>query len=380
MVVKGLEDVTVAETELSRVFGDEGRLIYNGYSIEDLAEHSSFEEVLYLLWHRELPSDQQLEQFETKLRKNRYIPQSVLDSIRELSEAGEGPMDALRMGVSMLAAYDPVERPDPGNKEAVRDEGLRITARIPTLLAAYERIDQWKQPVEPREDLDLASNFLYMLNGEEPDPVAKEVFDLALILHADHGLNASTFTTMVVCSTLADIYGSITGGIAALSGPLHGGANQDVMEVLMELDESDLTPQEWIERAIENDRRIPGWGHRVYNVKDPRAVILQDRLEELSRESGDERWYNYTSTIEKYLTEEVGLPEKGIAPNVDFFSGSVYFQLGISPECFTPIFAMSRVGGWVGHVLEYQEDNRLIRPRGEYVGPEQNEYPDSRKE
>ncbi len=318
MVEKGLEGVSVAETGLSRVFGDEGRLMYCGYPIEELAEHSSYEEVLYLLWNKELPSEEELETFKNELRKFRYVPQSVLDSLEELSEIGEGPMEALRTGVSMLSGYDPEEKPDQDDPEAVRREGIRITARIPTLLAAYERMKDWKEPIEPREDLSLAGNFLYMLNGEEPDPIAEETFDMALILHADHGLNASTFTSMVIASTMGDIYGSVTGGIAALSGPLHGGANQDVTEVLIELDESDLTPQEWIEEAIENDRRIPGWGHRVYNVKDPRAVLLQNKLEELSQTSGGNKWYDYTSTIEDYLTDEVGLPEKGRMLHPDF--------------------------------------------------------------
>jgi citrate synthase len=197
---------------------------------------------------------------------------------------------------------------------------------------------------------------------------------MALTLHADHGLNASTFTTMVVASTLADVYSSVTAGIGALSGPLHGGANQDVMEMLVEIDDSDMGPVEWVEAAREEDRRIPGWGHRVYNVTDPRARILREKSRDLGEASGDRKWYEYTSAIDDYLTEETGLPENGIAPNVDFYSGSVYYQLGIPIDLYTPIFAISRVGGWVAHVLEYQTDNRLIRPRGRYVGPEPREF------
>jgi citrate synthase len=212
-----------------------------------------------------------------------------------------------------------------------------------------------------------------MLTGEEPDDVAEETFDMALTLHADHGLNASTFTAMVIGSTLADVYSAVTGGIGALSGPLHGGANQDVMEALQELDESDMSALEWIKDTVEGDGRVPGWGHRVYDVKDPRAVILEEKLQDLTRAGGDGRWLDYTTTIEEYLNEQ-GLPEKGIAPNVDFYSGSVYCQLGIPIDMYTPIFAMARVGGWLGHVLEYRNDNRLIRPRARYTGPKNREF------
>jgi citrate synthase len=204
--------------------------------------------------------------------------------------------------------------------------------------------------------------------------VAEETFDMALILHADHGLNASTFTSLVVASTLADVYSAVTGGIGALSGSLHGGANQDVIEALLDLDESGLEPVEWVKSKNDADERVPGWGHGVYNTKDPRARILQRKLEDLTAEDGETKWLDYTTAIEEYLTTEKKLPEKGIAPNVDFYSGSVYYKLGIPVDMYTPIFAMSRVGGWVGHILEYTEDNRLIRPRGRYVGPENQTF------
>jgi citrate synthase len=197
---------------------------------------------------------------------------------------------------------------------------------------------------------------------------------MALILHADHGFNASTFTTLVISSTLADMYSAVTGGIGALSGPLHGGANQDVIEALLELDDSDMGPLEWVKAKTDAGERLPGWGHGVYNTKDPRAKILQSKLEDLTEEDGETKWLDYTTTIEEYLTEEKGLPEKGIAPNVDFYSGSVYYKLGIPVDMYTPIFAMSRVGGWVGHILEYTEDNKLIRPRGRYIGPESQSF------
>ncbi|MFW5896005.1 MAG: citrate synthase [archaeon] len=365
---RGLEGVVVDETELSFIDGDEGRLIYRGYAIEDLAREASYEEVLYLLWHGHLPDRDEYEAFADSMSAERAVDPDVIATMRSLAEVDENPMAALRTGVSMLSAYDPDSDVDPEDMDAAMRKGRRITAKIPTILAAYDRLRNGQDPIEPREDLSHAGNFLYMLTGEEPDPVATETFDMALVLHVDHGLNASTFTSMVISSTFADVYNAVTGGIGALAGPWHGGANQDVMEVLFELDESSQDPVEWVQSIMDEGRRVPGWGHRVYNVKDPRANLLQEKTKELAESSGEKKWYEYTKQIEEYLTDEVGLPEKGIAPNVDFFSGSVYYQLDIPIDLYTPIFAMSRVGGWIGHVLEYQEDNRLIRPRGRYVG------------
>ncbi|RKD88048.1 citrate synthase [Halopiger aswanensis] len=370
---KGLEGVLVAESELSSIDGDEGRLIYRGYTIEDLARGASYEEVLYLLWHGHLPAEDELESFTAALNEEREVSDDVLATMERLADADERPMAALRTAVSMFSASEPESDAEPDDLEASLRKGRRITAKIPTALAAFERYRLGEEPIDPDPDLGLAANFLYMLTGERPDDVAAETFDQALILHADHGLNASTFTSMVIGSTMADIYSAVTGGVSALSGPLHGGANQDVMEVLMEIDESNKDPLEWVEEATDEGRRIPGFGHRVYNVKDPRAKILQERSKELAAE-GDSKWYDITTTIEEYLTEEKGLVAKGIAPNVDFYSGSVYYQLGIPIDMYTPIFAMSRAGGWIAHVLEYQEDNRLIRPRARYTGPESQEF------
>jgi citrate synthase len=370
---KGLEGILVAESSLSSVDGDAGRLIYRGYSIKDLAEGASYEEVIYLLWHGELPTTDELESFTASLSDERAVDDDVLETVERLAAAEERPMAALRTTVSMLSAYEPEADADSDDLEATLRQGRRITAKIPTVLSAYERFRLGEEPIDPNPDLGMAANFLYMLTGEEPDDLAAETFDQALTLHADHGLNASTFASMVIGSTMADIYSAVTGGIGALSGPLHGGANQDVMEVLMEIDESDLDHREWIKQANEEGRRIPGYGHRVYNVKDPRAKILEARSKEFA-ERGDSKWYDYTTTIEQYLDEEQGLGEKGIAPNVDFYSGSVYYQLGIPIDLYTPIFAMSRAPGWIAHVLEYQEENRLIRPRARYVGPTDQEF------
>ena len=367
---KGLEGVLVAESSLSYIDGDAGTLVYRGYDIEELARGASFEEVLYLLWNGELPNDEELAEFTEPLAEEQAIDEGLLDTLETLAEADERPMAALRTGVSMLSATEPEADAEPEDLDVSRRKGRRIVAKIPTILAAYDRLRRGEEPLDPNPELSYAGNFLYMLTGTEPSEVAEETFDMALTLHADHGLNASTFTSMVIGSTFADVYSSVTGGIGALSGPLHGGANQDVIETLLELDESEKDPLDWVVEQTEQGRRIPGWGHRVYNVKDPRAKILQAKLEDLSEDSGEGKWLEYTSTIEEYLTDEKNLPEKGIAPNVDYYSGAVYYQLGIPIDMYTPIFAMARSSGWVAHILEYQEDNRLIRPRGRYVGPE----------
>jgi citrate synthase len=371
---KGLEGVVVAESELSDIDGDAGRLVYRGYDIADLAAGASYEEVLYLLWNGELPNQENLDAFADSMRGERAVDEEVLDALDALAATDERPMAALRTGVSLLSAREPESDADPRDLDASRRKARRIVAKIPTVLAAYDRLRRGEDPVDPREDLSHAGNFLYMLTGEEPDPVAEETFDMALTLHADHGFNASTFTAMVIASTFADVYSAVTGGIGALSGPLHGGANQDVMEALIDLDESDQSAREWVEGMVERGERVPGWGHRVYNVTDPRAKILKSKLEDLSAASGEQKWLDYTTTIEEVLAGEQNLIEKGIAPNVDFYSGSVYYQLGIPIDMYTPIFAMARAGGWLAHVFEYQADNRLIRPRGRYIGAENQEF------
>jgi citrate synthase len=368
---RGLEGVLVAESELSAIDGDAGRLIYRGYPIEDLARSASYEEVLYLLWYGELPTEAILTQFREAMAADRQLSEGVVEVIRELAAQDEEPMAALRTVVSTLSAYDPdaSDEADPAALPANVRKGRRIAAKMPTALAAFVRLRDGDEPVAPRADLDHAANFLYMLNGEEPDPVAAETFDQALVIHADHGLNASTFSAMVTASTLSDLHSAVTSAVGTLAGSLHGGANANVMRMLKEIDGSDADPVEWVDRALEEDRRIAGFGHRVYNVKDPRAKILGERSEELGEEAGDRRWYEMSVAVEEYMAEEVGL-----APNVDFYSASTYYQMGIPIDVYTPIFAISRVGGWVAHVLEQYEDNRLIRPRARYVGPDEREF------
>ncbi|MFB6087785.1 MAG: citrate synthase [Haloarculaceae archaeon] len=366
---KGLEGVLVGESSLSEIDGDEGRLVYRGYAIEDLAREASYEEVVYLLWHGDLPDADELAAFKESMSAERAVDEDVLETVRELAEADENPMAALRTAVSMLSAYDEEANGEVSDREANLRKGRRITAKIPTILAAFTRIRDGEAPVAPREDLDHAANFLYMLNGEEPDDVLAETFDMALVLHADHGINASTFSGMVTVSTLSDLHSAVTSAIGTLKGPLHGGANQDVMKMLKEVDDSDKDPIAWVENALDEGRRISGFGHRVYNVKDPRAKILGERSKELGEAAGDLKWYEYSTQIEEYMADE-----KGLAPNVDFYSASTYYQMGIPIDIYTPIFAMSRVGGWIAHALEYVEDNRLIRPRARYTGPESVEY------
>jgi len=371
---KGLEGVLVAESELSFIDGDAGKLVYCGYAIEDLATEASFEEVLYLLWNGELPTESELTAFADSIAEERGVEDAVLETAKALAAADEEPMAALRTLVSYLSAEDDEADVPAADQAASRRKGRRLTAKIPTVLAAFDRYRRGEEPVDPDPELGYAANFLYMLTGEEPDEVAEETFDQALTLHADHGLNASTFTSMVIGSTMADMYSAVTGGVGALSGPLHGGANQDVMEMLLDIDEDGADPVEYVERKGEQeDWRVPGMGHRVYGVKDPRAVILEKKSEELNATAEGTNWYELADAIEQHF-EEQGLVSKGIAPNVDFYSGTVYYQLGIPVDMFTPIFAMARTGGWVGHTLEYQAENRLIRPRARYTGEKNREF------
>jgi citrate synthase len=368
-VKRGLEGVLVAESELSFIDGDAGKLVYRGYAIEDLARDASYEEVLYLLWNGQLPTEPELASFTSSMVEERALDDGVYDTIRELAAQDEDPMAALRTIVSSLSAYDPDTDADPTDEAANLAKGRRITAKIPTALAAFVRLRDGAEPVAPRDDLGHAANFLYMLNDEAPDEVLAETFDMALVLHADHGLNASTFSSMVTASTLADLHSAVTSAVGTLAGSLHGGANANVMRMLQEVDESDAEPTEWVEQALEEGRRVPGFGHRVYNVKDPRAVILGEKSEALGEAAGDTKWYEMSVGIEEYMKEK-----KGLAPNVDFYSASTYYQMGIPIDIFTPIFAMSRAGGWIAHVLEQYDDNRLIRPRARYVGEMDREF------
>jgi len=356
----GLEGVVAAESAIGDVDGLNGVLIYQGLDIHDLAEHSTFEETVFLLWHGRLPKRAELDALKQELSADMRLPAEVVKLMRSFP-AGAEPMDALRTAVSALAFYDP------GARDLSRDGALRtatrLTAQLPVVVATFGRLRDGKEPVESRADLNLAGNFLYMLKGEEPDEREARIFDVCLILHADHELNASTFTTRVIAGTLADMYGAVTGGIAALSGPLHGGANTNVMKMLLEIGEP-ARAEGWLREALAGKKKIMGFGHRVYKTEDPRSVWLRKFSRELAEAKGETRWIEILEKL-----RELMFAEKKLYPNVDYYSGSAYYLMGIPLDLFTPIFAVSRISGWTGHVLEQYANNRLIRPRAEYVGP-----------
>ena len=359
---RGLEGVTALDTELSYINGQTGELLYRGYDIKDLAQNASFEEVAYLLWNGALPNQQQLDELNAQLRAERAIPNAVLDHLRHHTPKDADPMSALRTATSMLADFD--ADTESHDRDANYRNAIRLTAKMPTIVAAFDRIRKGKEPVAPSGEGSMAYDFLYMLNGEAPGPNAEAIMDAALVLHAEHGLNASTFTARVIGSTLSDMYSAVTGAIGALKGPLHGGANIKVMETLQDIKAGGKSPADYVREKLEAKERLMGFGHRVYKTYDPRAIILRDMLEDLSDEKGDRYWYETS----KEMMDEVH-EAKGLYPNVDFFSASVYYLLGIESDLYTPIFAISRITGWTAHLLEQWEDNRLIRPRAEYVGP-----------
>lgn len=359
---RGLEGVIALDSDLSFIDGQAGELLYRGYDIRDLAENTSFEEVAYLLWNGALPTQAQLDELHQQLRAERDVPAELIDHLKNHTPKDANPMSVLRTVTSALADFD--SEADTMDREANYRKAIRLTAKMPTLVAAFDRIRKGLEPVAPKKEGSIAYDFLYMLNGEAPGERAEEIMDAALVLHAEHGLNASTFTARVIGSTLSDMYSSVAGALGALKGPLHGGANIAVMKMLLELDESGEETADYVQRKLDAKERIMGMGHRVYKTIDPRATILGDMLEGLSREKGDMKWYEMSNTIASIVKEQ-----KGLNANVDFYSASVYYLLGIESDLYTPIFAISRVTGWTAHLLEQWEDNRLIRPRAEYTGP-----------
>lgn len=361
---KGLEGVVAAQSSISSIIDDQ--LTYVGYTIDDLAENASFEEVIYLLWNKQLPTQSQLDALKKELDENMALPEGVIEHLRSYDLSSVHPMSALRSAVSVLGLYD--READVMDNEANKRKAIRIQARIASVVAAFSRLRKGQEPVQPKKGLSFAANFLYMLNGKEPKPIEEEAFNKALVLHADHELNASTFTARVCVATLSDIYSGITAAISALKGPLHGGANEQVMKMLTEIgEEENAIP--YVKKALDNKEKIMGMGHRVYKTGDPRAKHLKQMSKQLTELIGEPKWYNMSVKIEEYIKKEKGLPA-----NVDFYSASVYHSLGIDHDIFTPIFAVSRVSGWIAHILEQYENNRLIRPRAEYVGPQKQAY------
>ncbi|MCH1627833.1 citrate synthase [Fredinandcohnia quinoae] len=361
---KGLEGIVATTSSVSSIIDD--TLTYAGFNIDDLAENASFEEVVYLLWHRKLPNKGELVQLKQQLAENASLPQEILEHFKTYPIGKVHPMAALRSAISLLGLYD--EEADVMDEEANYRKAIRLQAKLPTIVTAFSRVRKGLEPVAPRTDLSFAGNFLYMLSGNEPSDIAEEAFNKALVLHADHELNASTFTARVCVATLSDVYSGVTAAIGALKGPLHGGANEAVMKMLSEISEVDNV-ESYIKTKLSNKEKIMGFGHRVYRQGDPRAKHLKAMSKKLTSLTGEPKWYEMSTKIEEIVTSEKPLP-----PNVDFYSASVYHSLGIDHDLFTPIFAISRVSGWLAHILEQYENNRLIRPRAEYTGPGMQKY------
>jgi len=359
----GLEDTVATSSAICYLDGDRGVLAYCGYDIHDLARHATFEEVCFLLWHRRLPARAELGDLQSQLVAARPLPEPVIRLMRALPPGNT--MDALRTLTSALSHYDPDA--DQHNPQANYAKAVRLTAQIASLVATMGRLEKGGGPIQPDPVLSHAANFLYMLTGERPSALATRAFDVALILHADHELNASTFAARVAAATLSDIHSAIVAAIGALKGPLHGGANADVMRMLLEIGaDAPLEKAEEVVRAkLGRKEKIPGFGHRVYHTEDPRATHLREMSRDLGQRAGEPIWYEMSQRIEAVVKSE-----KKLNPNVDFYSASTYHALGIDIDLFTPIFAVSRVSGWTAHVLEQYANNRLIRPRAEYIGPE----------
>jgi citrate synthase len=359
----GLEGVVVAQTKMSKVMGDVGRLIYAGYDIHDLAEHVGFEEVAYMLWVCCLPTRQQLEDFEQDLISRRGISFQVMELIRSTPKEAH-PMAALRTAVSGLALSDP-EADDISHESNLR-KAADLTAKMPTIIAAIDRNRKGLEPLGPREDLNHAANFLYMLHGRAPNEAEARAMNLYLVLLADHGFNASTFSARVTAATQSDMYSAVTSAIGTLKGPAHGGATQAAMEQLFDIGDVENV-EAWFKNARAQDRRVMGMGHRVYKAEDPRARHLRQMAAELAEHS-DPRWFKIAEKLEQVARQDPYFIERNLYANVDFYTAPMLYALGIDADLFTTIFAMSRIVGWTGHLLEQYADNRLIRPRGEYVG------------
>lgn len=360
-MARGLKGVVIDKTESSEVDGELGKLIYRGYDIHDLAEKSTFEEVCYLLWHGKLPTQKELDDLSRSLAENRALPPNVLQII-DLVKASH-PMDVLRTAVSALAAFDPDT--EDNSPEANLRKAIRLTAQTPTIVAAHERIRKGQKAVDPDPSLNLAANFLYMLKNEKPDAESARIIDVDLLLHADHGSNASAFVARVTTSTAADMHAAIVSAIGTLKGPSHGGAAEAVMTMATEIGEPERAEQ-YVKDAIAAKKPIMGFGHRVYKVEDPRARHLRDRARDMGEKYGQTKWFQILSRVEQAMAP---YRERGIYVNVDFYAGAVYCMLGIPEDLFIPMFALGRMPGWITQILEQWADNILLRPLLKYVGP-----------
>lgn len=358
---RGLEGIVATTSSICFIDGEAGVLSYRGIDIHELASRSTFEETAYLLWNGRLPTTAELEQFSRELAEARQLHPKILDLLRSVPITAS-PMEVLRTAVSLLSTYDAPTH-DTSHQANLR-KSFQLTAQIPMIVALFDRIRKSKPLIEADPALSHAANFLWMLNGEKPSAIATHAFDVALILHADHELNASTFAARVIAATLADMHSAITGAIGALSGPLHGGANEATMRLLFAIDTSGADPVEHVRGMLAQKQKISGFGHRVYTTEDPRATHLRQMSEELGRSAGDTHYFDMSQKIEAFVKAE-----KRLNANVDFYSASTYTTLGIDIDLFTPIFAISRIAGWAAHVMEQHDNNRLIRPRADYTGP-----------
>jgi len=358
---KGLEGVVATTSKICYIDGEEGVLAYRGIDVHELADHSTFEETCYLLWNGALPTKSRLKELHERLAAERKLDSAIIDMLRSLPK-GAMPMDVLRTAVSALGLYDPDEKK--GDHAANVAKSIRLTSQIAMIVAAYDRLRKGKDVVQPDSSLSHSANFLLMLNGEPPSKTAEQALDIALILHADHELNASTFAARVTAATLSDMHSAITSAIGTLKGPLHGGANEAVFHILEDIDARKADPVEYVRGLLAQKKKISGFGHRVYHTEDPRATHLRKMSEDLCKSSGQPKWFEMSRKIEQFMKAE-----KKLNANVDFYSASTYHVLGIDVDLFTPIFAVSRISGWSAHVIEQLDDNRLIRPRADYIGP-----------
>ena len=359
---KGLEGIVAANSGICWIDGDAGVLAYRGIDIHELAENSTFEETTYLLWNGRLPNQFALREFQQQLALARELDQRIIDMLQNFPTSAT-PMEVLRTAVSALSFYDADEK-DHSHDANVR-KSYNLTAQIAMIVAIYDRIRKGKEIIPPDRSLSHAANFLWMLNGVKPSETATRTLDTALILHADHELNASTFAARVIAATLSDIHSAVTGAIGALKGPLHGGANEAVMRLLLAIDKAGADPVEYVGNLLAAKQKVSGFGHRVYKTEDPRATHLRRMSEQLGNDAGQPKWFEMSRAIELYIKRE-----KKLNANVGFYSASTYKMLGIDIDLYTPIFAISRIAGWAAHVIEQLDDNRLIRPRAEYIGPE----------
>jgi citrate synthase len=358
---KGLEGVVATTSGICYIDGERGVLAYRGIDIHELADNSTFEETCYLLWNGKLPTRAELKELRERLAEERKLDASIINLLRTAPRHAL-PMDVLRTAVSALALYDAEEKNN--DREANVHKAIRLTSQVAMIVAAYDRIRKGKSVVEPDRALSHAANFLLMLNGEAPSSTAERALDIALILHADHELNASTFAARVTAATLSDMHSAVTSAIGALKGPLHGGANEAVFKILQAIDSSGADPVDYVNGMLAQKKKIPGFGHRVYHTEDPRATHLRQMSRDLGKSSGQAKWFEISHKIEEFVKAD-----KKLNANVDFYSASTYHTLGIETDLFTPVFAVSRVSGWTAHVIEQLDNNRLIRPRAEYVGP-----------